>query len=335
MSDDVLEAGAAPSDPAPAEDDDHRGTPVTSAKLFLLALGAAAGAGVALAVYRHPLETALLLQRLRLRAHGFRPRERMTAGTPVSYWVGGDEESPVAICFLHDPFTASETWHGLLPRVARTFRVIAPDLPGFGRSPEPVDASIGYLARVVGSLLADEGVESAILVGSSLGGLVALDAALAHPGLVRGLVLADVLGLGGIPEPTWIVHEGRSDVDELLRRMYDAPPRIPGFVREEMVLRSQRPGVGVLLGDVSDAAARIAGSANGIAVPTLILWGDADGIAPIEHGERLNGLLSGSRLVRIRRCGHVPHREAPDVFYQELMDFLAGPTPDAAGEYEI
>ncbi|MFN7975040.1 MAG: alpha/beta hydrolase [Acidobacteriota bacterium] len=318
---------------APDENGAHRGSAL--GKMLFLGLGVAAGAGVALAVYRKPLETALLLKRLKLYALGVRSRESFVAGARVRYWIGGDW-SPTAIVLVHGPFEASETWHAILPRVAKSFRVIAPDLPGFGRSNDPVNPSVAHCAKVLGALLTEQGVETAILVGSSLGALVAIETALMQPKLVRGLVLEDVLGFGGVlPERQLLVHGGQADVDEMLRKTFWQPPSIPAFVREEIAIRSQRPSVDLLLSDVEDGGRALATRASEISVPTLLLWGDSDGLAPIEAGESLNALISGSRLVELPCCGHLPHIEDPDAFYGELMDFLAGPAPEIQETYEI
>ncbi len=304
-------------------------------KIILLGLGIAAGAGAAMALYRRPLQTALMYQRAKLFLQGARVRERMTAGTRVRFWTAGDE-SGTAIVLVHDPFGTSESWHRVLPRISRSFRVVAPDLPGFGGSADPVDGSVGYLARMLGTLIKDEGLTGAVLVGSSLGGLVAMDAALRYPELVRGLILEDVLGFGGaMPHPALMIHDSRSDVDELQRKLWWEPPLLPSFVRDEMAYHSQRVALEVLMADVPAAGRRIEAAAGQLTVPTLVLWGDSDGLAPIEQGERINASVPGSLLVRVDHCGHRPHLEAPDDFYEIVMDFLAGPTADANEGYDL
>lgn len=304
-------------------------------KLAFLGLGLAVGAGAALAVYRRPLEAMLLIERLKLHALGLRSRERQSAGARVRFWAGGDW-SPIALVLVHDPFTASESWHRVMPRIARSFRVLAPDLPGFGRSPEVVNASIPHLARVLAALCVDEGIESAVLVGSSLGGAVALEAALRYPRLVRGLVLEDVMGVASpMPDRSLICHDGRPDVDELLRKTQAEAMPIPGFVRDEMAIRSQRPGLRALLDDAAASGPALLDELSAIDVPTLLLWGDRDGLVSIEDGERLNALIPGSRLVRLSGCGHLPHHEAPGLFHDELMDFLAGPQPEMSDPYDL
>ena len=310
--------------------------PSSASGMMLFAMaGVAVGAGAGLMVYRRPLESVRFLERLKLHAFGIRGREILTSGQRIWYWAGGDWSS-TAIVLIHDPFSASETWHRIMPRIARSFRVLAPDLPGFGRSPEPVDVSVASLGRSLVGFLQEEGVETAILVGSSLGGLVAAEAALQAPELVRGLIVSDPIGVGGdLPNPGVIIHRGRPDVDVMLHKAFHSPPPIPAFVRDEMVIRSQTPTLRLLLSDVPEAGARIAESVGGLSIPTLVLWGDNDDVVPLDEGERLNAVIPGSRLVRISQCGHLPHREAPDLFYEIIMDFLAGPTPDQLDGYDL
>src|SRR5919106_1614934 len=108
-------------------------------------------------------------------------------GLPVRYLTGG-EGSPLVL--LHALGESALNWRWVLPALARTHRVYAVDLPGFGFSAKPsAEYTPAFFARFIGAYLDALGLERTGLVGSSLGGLVALRLALAEPARVSALVL--------------------------------------------------------------------------------------------------------------------------------------------------
>ena len=102
---------------------------------------------------------------------------------------------------LHGVGTSSGEWSWVLPDLARSHLVYAVDLPGYDGSYEPPDYSPAFTASFVNSFLEAVGVESAVVVGNSFGGLVALHLALSNPAHVSALVLSDSAGLGQAVNP--------------------------------------------------------------------------------------------------------------------------------------
>src|SRR5829696_2341674 len=115
-------------------------------------------------------------------------------GLPVRYLTGG-EEPPLVL--LHALGESALDWRWVLPALARTHRVYAVDLPGFGYSAKPsAEYTPAFFARFVGAYLDALGLERTGLVGSSLGGLVALRLALSEPARMSALGLVASAGLG-------------------------------------------------------------------------------------------------------------------------------------------
>lgn len=115
-------------------------------------------------------------------------------GLSIRYMVAG-EGPPLVL--LHALGESAQDWRWVLPELARTHRVYAPDLPGFGESNKPVaDYWPSFFARFVAAFLDALKVERAVVAGSSLGGLVALHLAFSEPSRVEALGLIDSAGLG-------------------------------------------------------------------------------------------------------------------------------------------
>ncbi len=121
-------------------------------------------------------------------------REVDLNGSRVHYLTAGDGPHLV---LLHGLGDSARDWQWVLPALARRFRAIAPDFPGFGESDRPRAAySPACFAEFVAGFLDALHVPSAVVVGNSLGGLAALRFALADPGRVPALVLVGAAGLG-------------------------------------------------------------------------------------------------------------------------------------------
>jgi pimeloyl-ACP methyl ester carboxylesterase len=178
-------------------------------------------------------------------------------GMPLHYQVAGDGP---AMVLLHGDGGSSADWQWVLPALASHYRVYAPDLPGSGASAKPAaDYSPAFYARVVAGLFDSLGLDQAVVVGHSLGGLIALRLALAVPARVAALVLVSSGGLGRAINSGMIVLTlpGSGDLAvlwgqtplgaaqrlamraaALFARPWRAPP---GWLREQFRL-AQQPG---------------------------------------------------------------------------------------------
>ncbi|HEX7118587.1 MAG TPA: alpha/beta fold hydrolase [Longimicrobiales bacterium] len=258
-----------------------------------------------------------------------------------------------AVVLLHGAGGGAANWFGVLGRLAERFRVLAPDLPGFGLSPplEPRAALGRQIAAVVEGWLRGHGVERCGVAGTSFGGLVAFRLAQRWPDGVRRLALIDAAGLG--PElpalvrlagvrflGPFLLRPSRRGTVWLLRRLLTAgrpldPAVEPALI--EYLLRSAEAGdVAVLarafrlfsgprgqreiLGDDELRAVR---------TPTLVIWGRRDAFFPPVHAERAAARLPGAHLKWIEGAGHSPNWEAPGAVADALLDFLSGQEPTA------
>jgi pimeloyl-ACP methyl ester carboxylesterase len=300
-------------------------------------------AGVALAAHR--LSRPLTLDWREHAAslhHPDRSRFAEVGGVRVHYQEAGDAGDP-ALVLIHGFLASNFVWRDVLvPLAARGFRVVAPDLVGFGFSGKPAggDYTIEAQARAVTGLLDELGIGRATLVGSSYGAAVAAVCALDWPERVERLVMVGAVcndGLRRHPVLRMIAVRG---LGELL-----APPLLDAryFVRRRLGRRGAKNGDAEALerriagrhlplraADAQRAvistvrgwsAGRVEREAAGISRPTLLVWGDADTDTPLRDGETLRRLIPDSRLLTIGGCGHLPQEECPQTFAEAVAAF--------------
>lgn len=278
-------------------------------------------------------------------------------GRSVNYVDLGSGDR-TAIC-IHGLGGCWQNWLETLPALADAgYRAIALDLPGFGRSQMPVDEiSITGFARAVDDLADALGVGAAALIGNSMGGFTAAEAAISHPDRVERLVLVDAAGISSTLGRNWLSERvGRtlvtgaiggaapSDPQKALRMM-----RRPGFVQIALgaVVRHptliSRDLVAEQIGSLGAPAFMPALEAiihhdfiarlNEIVCPTLVVQGDKDVLVPIGDAHEFADRIAHSALLVLHDTGHVPMFERPRTFNQALIEFLeqdvAPDTPDA------
>lgn len=256
------------------------------------------------------------------------------------------------LLLIHGMAGSSATWREVMPALAERYTVIAPDLPGHGESDKPrQDYSLGAHANALRDLLFAVGVDRATVVGQSLGGGVAMQLAYQHPAHCERLVLVSSGGLG--QEVSWILRalslpgleyvmpilfppfarDAGNLVSRSLQRIGLRAPRLEEEWRSyislidpetrEAFLRTLRAVVN-LGGQSVSAHDRLYLSAR---LPTLIVWGEHDGIIPVAHAHSAHQAMPASRLVIFEGSGHFPHVEEPLRFVQSLTEFMETTEP--------
>ena len=270
-------------------------------------------------------------------------------GHSVGYRRAGAGEP---ILLIHGLAGSSRTWDDVIPELAERYDVIAPDLLGHGESAKPIgDYSLGAFASGLRDFLSVLGVASVTIVGHSFGGGVAMQLAYQHPHVVDRLVLVGSGGLGrevswllrlltlpgaeyvmpvAFPKPIvdWATGVGRQLGRRNIRNpriseMWRAYSSLAGAENRHAFVRTMRsvidPG-----GQVVNANDRLYLAAH---IPTLIVWGDSDGIIPVEHAHAAHETIESSRLEILEGVGHFPHVEASKVFCDVLVDFMEETRP--------
>jgi len=277
-------------------------------------------------------------------------RHRSVHGYRRAYRQAG---SGPPVLLLHGIGDSSESWVPVMADLARDHTVVAPDLLGHGGSDKPrADYSVAAYANGMRDLLTVLGIESATIVGHSLGGGVAAQLAYQYPERCARLVLVAGGGVGRDVTP--ILRLAAAPLAEV----FLAPARWPlarPVVRAALGalalanndLARDRRHVDRVLASLPDGEAHVAFTRTlrsvvdwrgqvvtlldrcylAEAVPTLIVWGDRDGVIPVSHAHRAHEAMPGSRLEVFPGAGHFPHHADHDRFVDLLREFVATTAP--------
>jgi pimeloyl-ACP methyl ester carboxylesterase len=262
-------------------------------------------------------------------------------GVRIHYQEAGDENAP-PIILIHGFISSNLVWNEVfLPLAKAGFRVIAPDLPGYGYSDKPSDApyTIDAQAYAVLGLMDRLGIDQATIVGASYGGAVAATMALDYPERVANLVLvgavtndepkkklllrlARVPVLGDIATPLflgsrWILRKRTKDVYRRLGYPMDERK----LAARHHLLQTANTHRAMIRTIRRWSADRISREASLIRQPTLLVWGEEDTHIPVSEAFRLRDAIPNSRLIVFRRCGHLPPTEYPEKFVEVVAEF--------------
>ncbi|MET8137075.1 MULTISPECIES: alpha/beta hydrolase [unclassified Streptomyces] len=289
----------------------------------------------------------------RLRSVGdgeLRLRHRVVHGYRRAYRMAG--EGP-ALVLIHGIGDSSATWAELIPDLARTHTVIAPDLLGHGASDKPrADYSVAAYANGVRDLLATLDIESATLVGHSLGGGVAMQFAYQFPERTERLILVSAGGVGGEVNP--FLRAVSLPGAHLMLSMLQLPGmrlQVGLFLRLmhllDTDLAQDAPELVNLVDALPDATSRSAfirtlravvdwrGQAVTMldrcylteGMPTMLLWGDRDSVVPVRHAHGAHEAMPGSRLEIFEGAGHFPFHSDPARFLALVEEFTTTTSP--------
>jgi pimeloyl-ACP methyl ester carboxylesterase len=233
------------------------------------------------------------------------------------------------LLFLH-PHIGLTRAAPFLDALARRFTVYAPSHPGFGRSALPRHlSSVDDLAYVYLDLIEQLGLDDITLVGSSFGGWLAVELATkASPRMAR-LVLIDPLGIRlserATPDIVDIFSTKQSELDRLA---YHDPANAAldhaAMSEEDAFIHFRNRESSALFGwSPYMNNPKLKHRLHRIGIPTLVLWGESDGIAAPTYGEHYAALIPGARFATIGRAGHFPHIEQPQDCADRIFEFAA------------
>jgi pimeloyl-ACP methyl ester carboxylesterase len=274
------------------------------------------------------------------RLDGFEERELEWRGTRLRYAVGGD--GPPLI-LVHGLGGTIENWRALAPPLAARHRVIVPDLPGHGGSGLLTEArDVDALAEAVLGIVGAEKTRGAVWIGHSLGGVVALRAAVLQPDAVRGIVLAASAGIGsatraaqvtlavlGVARPGRLIapHRNAWAASRLGRRaafgwwaVADPDALEPELAEAFLVgpahhTDTRQAGRALLASDPRTELDRVA-------CPCLCLWGASDNWVRLDDGMEYARRLCAP-LRAIAGCGHLLIGERPEACLRAIDEFVA------------
>jgi 3-oxoadipate enol-lactonase len=236
------------------------------------------------------------------------------------------------LVLLHSLLSDRASFDAIVPRLSQSFRVIVPELPGFGKS-RAVSGGLADVADRMAEAVTDAaGGDEAIVLGNGYGGFIALQMAIRHPNIATKLILADcgaafsangreafrnmaaassARGLAAITDVAMrrlFAPQFQADHPDLMRDRREA------FLRTDPdVFRSACAALAEL--DLRPELGRVE-------VPVLVLVGEHDEATPPPMSHELAAGLPHARLKMIVGCAHVPQLQSPEMFLDAIGDFL-------------
>ena len=278
------------------------------------------------------------------------PRARnVAAGSIDTFFVEAGTGPPIVL--LHGLGATNASMLPTLADLSHDYRVLAPDVPGFGESAKPMRTyDPPFFARWLHDFMNATGVERATLIGNSMGGRIAIEMALRHPGRVDRLVLfapslafrrfrffqpvvrlvAAELGVLPVPLPRWAALA-------TLRYMFADPDRLPptwydAAMDEFLRVFSTTRGRIAFFSAARQIYLEEAEGPGGfwqrlpaLRTPALFLWGDEDPLVPASFARHVQAALPDAMSIILPSCGHVPQFEHPARTHRLVRDFLARP----------
>jgi pimeloyl-ACP methyl ester carboxylesterase len=268
-----------------------------------------------------------------------KPRTIDAGGIQTSYLEAGAGQPVVMLHGSGPGVSAMANWQYNIGALSHRFRVLAPDIVGFGATTRPDD--IVYSLRTwtdhVWAFLDAHGIEKASIVGNSLGGRIALQMATDRPDRISKMVLMGAPGVGmtltdGLAalrayQPS---HDAMRD---LLRNYFAVDP---AMITDELVAIRYEASIAngayeayrAMFFDPRHTGSELSISAEevrAIATPTLLVHGREDKVVPVQVSVTMLGLLPNADLHVFSACGHWTQIERADEFSALVADYLARP----------
>jgi pimeloyl-ACP methyl ester carboxylesterase len=245
-----------------------------------------------------------------------------------------DKGAGEPLVLLHGFPLSSQMWEAQINDLSTRFRVIAPDFRGFGKSAAAGPFTVPSLAEDIHAFLASINITEPVVAGLSMGGYVAMSYARKFPSALRGLILIDTKDAADSAEQrenrNRMIEVARSKGSSAIAEMMqpkmlsrDTTDHRPAQVKALRTLMEACPAQTIeyalaALRDRPDMTEEL----PKIAVPTLIIVGDADAITPPSIAEGMNKRIANSRLVVIPGAGHMAPMEQASQVNRAIRQFV-------------
>jgi len=255
---------------------------------------------------------------------------RLAKGTVNAAQFG---KGPLLVLF-HSLLSDRASFDRIVPSLSTSFRVVVPELPGFGLS-QAVDGGLAAVAdRMAEAVTQSAAGEDAIVLGNGYGGFVALQMAIRHPALASRLVLADCGAAFSEPGRDAFRNMAGAAASKGLSAITDVAMRrlfAPEFQEKNPELMQDRRAA--FLGTDTNvfraaceslAALDLRPELHKVSAPALVLVGEHDEATPPPMSHELAAGLPNASLVILPGCAHVPQLQSPELFLSAISAFLSG-----------
>jgi len=294
--------------------------------------------------YQQPMKPWLPLEPLSTKV-------KLSADDLSLFFFEDGTQNPQSLILIHGLGDEADTWRHVIKSFAEDYHVVALDLPGFGRSSQPDrNYTPEFLMNTIIRMMDELSIEKAILMGSSLGGILAHGLAIQDPDRVSGLILVGgallqssfsqdwTLQLMRLPIiGEWLYTHLRKDPQaafDSLRNVYhdlDGLPtadqeflfeRVNQRVWSDKQRRAYFSTLRNLISWVKGHKGNLSERLQQISVPTLVVRGEYDPLFSDKNAENIIGVQPNAYKVTIERVGHLPHQEDPKTFLAYTDNWL-------------
>ena len=261
--------------------------------------------------------------------------DRLFAHGTVNAAVSGDGP---ALSLFHSLLSDRASFTAIEPELAKTHRVIVPELPGFGGS-KVVEGGLADVADRMAEVVGEAGGGERVVLGNGYGGFVALQMAIRHPNVASKLILADCGAAFSEPGREAFRNMAAASrakglaaiTDVAMRRLFapDFQAAHPDLMRDrrEAFLKTDPQVLQAACGQLAELDLRP--ELSKVNIPVLVLVGEHDEATPPPMSHELAALLPNARLKVLPGCAHVPQLQAPQLFLEAIADFLKAAHADA------
>jgi len=251
-------------------------------------------------------------------------------GSRIRYLKDGSSKRNLIL--IHGLGASAERWNNIIPNFSKHYTVYVPDLIGFGLSDKPsADYTTEFFANFIASFLTKLGIKTTTIMGSSLGGQIAVEYASQHPSTVEKLILVSPAGAMKQSTPALdayimaALYPDPESAKTAFSMMTGNNKEIDSITVDSFVRRMQMPNakfafMSTILGLKN--APEISQKLEILEIPTLVVWGELDPVIPVKYAEYFVKKIRDCRFYQMEDCGHTPYVESPTEFTKIVLDFL-------------
>lgn len=253
-------------------------------------------------------------------------------GNKIRYLESGTSKNTLVL--IHGLGASAERWAQVIPLFEEDFKVVVPDLIGFGYSDKPlVDYTPEFFSDFLEKFFQSADLQRPNIIGSSLGGQIAAEFAASHSKNIEKLILVSPAGIMKQSTPALDAYimaamypneESAKNVFEMMEGSGRSVNEniVNGFVERMRLPNAKFAFMSTLLGLKNSEI--ITSKLQTISVPTLIIWGSNDPVIPIIHASGFVSSIQDCRFYRMDGYGHTPYVQDPPAFAAKVLEFLNG-----------
>ena len=243
----------------------------------------------------------------------------------------GDQGKGMPIVLIHGFLGSSEMWRPQIDFFKNFFRVITPDIPGFGKSNKVKShKNIQSIALFLLDSLKEKKINKFCLLGHSMGGMIAQEMVKMHASKILKLILYSTGPIGEMPGRFETIEQSRENLKKIGLESTIKRIAKTWFVKEEnakyfnLCIQVGKKSALVAAHNALIAFQKWNGADNlqNIKNETLIVWGEKDKSYNLKHIQILKKNIKNSKLIIFKDCAHNVHLEKPDKFNQTVKSFL-------------